>query len=180
MTYNITLTTGTPSQLLSDLKTLGLINADGSFQSGIYLEFGTIPNLANITLIGDDLTVTAQLRLLQQGAPPLSFFIKQSSLVDNVSGSSDQAQIYDTKLAEGYTDATTGFKLKATEYAQTKFGQDYVRIDAKIKMGAIAASDLQVFWDIENVEHSLPANDLLALLIRYSDYCATLFGLYAP
>jgi hypothetical protein len=90
------------------------------------------------------------------------------------------AQIYAEHLAAGYVDAVTGYKLKTGEYDTMKFTQQLVRLNSKLQNGDMLPTDLQSFWDFNDVEHELPAAEMVALLDRYGDFCTELFNTYAP
>lgn len=91
-----------------------------------------------------------------------------------------QQEIYDRHLAAGYVDATTGLKLKCTEYAQAKFTQLVTLLSTALAAGAVQPTDLQTIFDFDNTEHELSVADLLALLLRYGTHCAQLFRDHAP
>jgi hypothetical protein len=91
-----------------------------------------------------------------------------------------QAEIYAEHLAAGYVDTVTGYKLKTGEYDTMKFTQQLVRLNAKLQNETMLPTDLQPFWDFDNVERELPASEMVALLDRYGDFCTELFNTYAP
>jgi hypothetical protein len=89
-------------------------------------------------------------------------------------------ELYEAQLAKGYTDPTTGIKLKTTEHAQAKFGQLATLLSAALSAGAVAPSAPHRIYDFSEAEHNLPTVELMALLLRYGFFCAQLFIDHAP
>lgn len=90
------------------------------------------------------------------------------------------AEAYAMKLAEGYTDATTGKKLKTTESAQAEFTKQNSLYELALKKGAVTESTEVTFWDFEDNPHVLTLSEYQNLLLRYGLYCQYLYANFAP
>jgi len=88
--------------------------------------------------------------------------------------------IWEQKLNEGYTDAATGIKLATTVEAKNTFVSHATLLLVALQAGAITDATPQSVWDFDEAEHTLPAGELLGLLLRYGFHWQTMFNQFKP
>jgi len=87
-------------------------------------------------------------------------------------------QIWADKLAGFLT--VNGLDLKANRSAKNDFTGMFTLISGGIAAGAITAATPIDIWDAHNAKHTLPASEILALLLGYGFAWQAMFNEFAP
>lgn len=87
-------------------------------------------------------------------------------------------QIWADKLA-GFL-SINGLDLKANRSAKNDFTGMFTLINGGLAAGAINNATPIDIWDAHNVKHTLPASDILALLLAYGFAWQAMFNEFAP
>ncbi len=91
-----------------------------------------------------------------------------------------ELQIFQGILNQGYTDSSTGIKLKADQTSINWFTSQITALKEGIDLGAITNDTIQSVWDYDDVEHKLTVLEIRQLLFRFSIYITQIFAQYAP
>lgn len=90
------------------------------------------------------------------------------------------AEIWADFLAGYITDPVTSIQLKANRSAKADFADMFTLMTAAIARGVITEATNQSIWDASEVEHVLPAGDILDLILRYGFAWQANFNALAP
>ena len=86
----------------------------------------------------------------------------------------DPWSTYESALAAGYTDQSTGLHLKTEREAQTLFTSQVTLLQLAVTAKVAPATvDL---WDASGTKRTLALADFFALMLRYGLYCQQLFA----
>lgn len=88
--------------------------------------------------------------------------------------------IWWAKLNGTITDAQTGIEIAASENVRNILTGQLVMVTTAINVGAITASTPQDIWDHHGVKHTMPASDLIGLILRHGQAWAAMFAEFAP
>jgi hypothetical protein len=89
-------------------------------------------------------------------------------------------QIWWGKLNGTLIDATTGIEISASENVRNILTGQLVMVTTAISVGAITTSTMQDIWDVHGVKHSMPASELIGLILRHGQAWAAMFAEFAP
>jgi hypothetical protein len=89
-------------------------------------------------------------------------------------------QIWWTKLNGTITDAPTGISIRASEEVRNILTGQLVMVTTAISVGALTHATPQDIWDANGVKHTMPASDLIGLILRHGQAWAAMFAEFAP
>ena len=79
---------------------------------------------------------------------------------------------YDNALAAGYTDETTGIKLRADSTAQRKFTSQLLILRTAVEYAGAPTNMPVQIWDYNGAVQSLPFTDYVGLMLRFGMWVA--------
>jgi chaperonin cofactor prefoldin len=79
---------------------------------------------------------------------------------------------YDNALAAGYTDETTGIKLRADSTAQRKFTSQLLILRTAVEYGGAPTNMPVQIWDYNGAVQSLSFTDYVGLMLRFGVWVA--------
>jgi hypothetical protein len=89
-------------------------------------------------------------------------------------------QIWWTKLNGTITDAPTGISIRASEEVRNILTGQLVMVTTAISVGAMTPATPQDIWDANGVKHTMPASDLIGLILRHGQAWAAMFAEFSP